>query len=381
MTKVDVFISYAGEDLHWAEWIAWQLEAAEITTRLQAWDFRPGSDFVHQMEQALQDAERLIAVLSPAYVASRFGESEWRPVFRRDPSGELGLLVPVRVADCDPPELLAARVYIDLVGLPQAEATDRLLAGLRRERSRRPRMAPRFPGAAGSAVPPVPPPFPGRGPAVSNMSPRNPHFTGRANLLDQLDHQLTAGGAVAVVAAHGLGGVGKTQLALEYAHSHADHFDLVWWVPAETRLLATATLAELASRLGLPTRAEQAEQASAALAELTRRDRWLLVFDNAEDPQALDGLWPTAGKGRILVTSRNPSWGAHGTRLAVDVLAQDEAVGFLHQRTGSRDQEAAWARRSASPGRNGKVGAVRSSAWIWDFSSTQSTTAPAGGSR
>ena len=103
MAEVDVFVSYAGEDRAWAEWIAWQLEAAGISTRLQAWDFQAGGDFVHQMEQALQDVERLVAVLSPAYVASEFGEAEWRPVFRRDPSGELGLLVPVRVAECDPP--------------------------------------------------------------------------------------------------------------------------------------------------------------------------------------------------------------------------------------------------------------------------------------
>jgi hypothetical protein len=83
LSKREFFISYAGEDQAWAEWIAWQLEAAGHSTQLQAWDFRPGSDFVHQMEQALTEAKRLLAVLSPAYKASAFGEAEWRPVFAR----------------------------------------------------------------------------------------------------------------------------------------------------------------------------------------------------------------------------------------------------------------------------------------------------------
>jgi hypothetical protein len=73
MAAVGFFISYTGADRRWAEWIAWQLEAAGFTTVLQAWDFRPGSDFVRQMNQAVEQAERTIAVLSPAYLASTFG--------------------------------------------------------------------------------------------------------------------------------------------------------------------------------------------------------------------------------------------------------------------------------------------------------------------
>jgi hypothetical protein len=72
-----------------------QLEAAGYSTVLQAWDFRPGSDFLHQMQQATTSAGRTIAVLSPAYFGSKFSEAEWRAAFVKDPTGELGLLVPV----------------------------------------------------------------------------------------------------------------------------------------------------------------------------------------------------------------------------------------------------------------------------------------------
>jgi TIR domain-containing protein len=96
---VDFFVSYTGADQAWAEWIAEQLEDAGYTALLQAWDFRPGSDFLHQMQQATSTAKRTVAVLSPAYFGSKFGEAEWRAAFAKDPTGELGLLVPVRVQD------------------------------------------------------------------------------------------------------------------------------------------------------------------------------------------------------------------------------------------------------------------------------------------
>jgi hypothetical protein len=126
----DVFISYTQVNRPWAEWIAVQLEQAGYSTVLQAWDFRPGSDFIHEMQQATSTAARTIAVLSPAYFASKFSEAEWRAAFAKDPTGEQRLLVPVRVQEFEPPGLLASLVYIDLVDTDEATARQRLLAGV-----------------------------------------------------------------------------------------------------------------------------------------------------------------------------------------------------------------------------------------------------------
>jgi hypothetical protein len=126
----DFFISYTGINRPWPEWIAVQLEAAGYTTVLQAWDFRPGSDFLHQMQQATTKAGRTIAVLSPAYFGSAFSEAEWRAAFHQDPTGEEGLLVPVRVQECAPPGLLASRLYVDLIDTDEATARQRLLTGV-----------------------------------------------------------------------------------------------------------------------------------------------------------------------------------------------------------------------------------------------------------
>src|ERR1700712_4441280 len=94
----DFFISYTGVNRAWAEWIAVELERAGYTTVLQAFDFPPGSDFVHEMQVAVLTAARTIAVFSPTYFeSSAMGEAEWRMVFADDPSGVRRRLVPVRV--------------------------------------------------------------------------------------------------------------------------------------------------------------------------------------------------------------------------------------------------------------------------------------------
>jgi TIR domain len=154
--SADFFISYNRADRTWAEWIAWQLEAAGYTTVLQAWDFVPGSNFVLEMDKGARQAKRTIAVLSPSYLAASFPQPEWGSALAGDPTGAERKLVPVRVAECDPPGLLGQIVRIDLVGLGEEQARERLLEGMR-ERLK-PSVAPAFPdaGDAGEASPAFP---------------------------------------------------------------------------------------------------------------------------------------------------------------------------------------------------------------------------------
>ncbi|WP_097276265.1 hypothetical protein [Streptomyces sp. TLI_55] len=102
--------------------------------------------------------------------------------------------------------------------------------------------------------------------------------------------------------------MGKTQLAIEYAYRFAGEYELVWWIAAEDAALIPDQLAALAARTGAaPAGTPVAEAVQLLLEELRTRSRWLLVFDNAEEPEALAGFLP-GGTGHVVITSRNPNW-------------------------------------------------------------------------
>ena len=340
---IDFFISYNSADRTWAEWIAWQLEEAGYTTVLQAWDFRPGSNFVLDMQRAATEAERTIAVLSPDYLSARFTQPEWAAAFAQDPTGEKGTLLPVRVRECDLKGLLPAIIYIDLVGLEEQEAKDTLLAGVSRERAK-PTAPPGFPVAAPRSVPERAR-FPGALPPTWNIPHlRNPNFTGRESLLAQLRTALTSGQPAALTQAiSGLGGVGKTQLAVEYAYRYAVEYDVVWWVRAEEPVTLASDYAGLAGPLDLPQKDEPDQRVvvEGVRLWLGQNAGWLLVFDNARGPAEVRGYLPQGATGHLLVTSRNPTWRGVASPLTVQVLERAESVDFLLKRTGQADALAA----------------------------------------
>jgi tetratricopeptide (TPR) repeat protein len=170
-----------------------------------------------------------------------------------------------------------------------------------------------------------------------NVPARNPNFTGRAELLDQLGERLTAGGAAAVLPAalHGMGGIGKTQMAIEYIYRHLGDYDIVWWIQAAQQAQIRAGLTELAQRLDLPGSAE-AHTAVSAVREALRigqpYQNWLLVFDSAESPETVLPFFPTNGSGQILVTSRNPDWADVARPLEVAVFKRAESIELLRRR-------------------------------------------------
>src|ERR1700712_4871324 len=96
---MDFFVSYTSVDQRWAEWIAWQLDAEGYQVVVQAWNFGAGRDWAHEMQRFTSPAGRLVAVLSPDSLRSEYVEAEWRPFYAKDPSGERGLLLPVRVRE------------------------------------------------------------------------------------------------------------------------------------------------------------------------------------------------------------------------------------------------------------------------------------------
>lgn len=142
----DFFVSYTKCDRTWAEWIAWVLEENGHSVIIQAWDFRPGGNFILDMQRAAAEAERTIIVLSEAYLKAMYTQTEWAAAFTQDPTSTRRQLLPIRVAPCEPSGMLAAIVYVDLVGKTETEAEQLLLKALQ-ERAK-PSRRPSFPQTA-----------------------------------------------------------------------------------------------------------------------------------------------------------------------------------------------------------------------------------------
>ena len=336
--RADFFISHAGADRAWAEWVAWQLTDAGYTVVLDSWDWPVGGNFVLAMSDALARCDRVLALLSAAYFErSRYTTEEWTAALVHGPGWEQGRLVPVRVAGVPAgmmPEVLRTLISCDLSGLDAPQARRELLAAV--QGPSRPDGEPVFPGTGmpgglrrlGGAGPRLP----GSVPRVWNLPARNPGFTGRDGLLVAVRDRLVAGERAVVQALQGMGGVGKTQLAVEYAYRFAGAYELGWWVDAEQAGLIGDQFAAVGAVLGCVQPGVSAEVVRAAvLGELRERGGWLLVFDNAETPADIRP-WLPGGGGHVLITSREWAWGEIAAPVEVDVLARAESVTLLQDR-------------------------------------------------
>jgi hypothetical protein len=204
------------------------------------------------------------------------------------------------------------------------------------------------------AVSPVAPPTPLRPTTAAtsrvNIPPRNPHFAGRESQLARIHESLASGNAAALTQAiSGLGGIGKTQLATEYAHRHEHEYDLVWWLHAEEAATLTADFAALGATLSPAASKMEAEYpetaAALALQWLGDNDRWLLIYDNAPDLATVQSRLPvrraSSQRSHILVTSRSPAWRMVASLIEVPVLSEQQSAMLLLHLTGRTDSGAA----------------------------------------
>jgi len=318
----DLVLCYVPENRMWADWITQLLEQHGVRT-IQ-YDVDSPSEGP-ETAQALAH-NRTLAILSPAFARSRQAMSFARQVADTDPSRSRGQLTAVYVSEMRQLEPFAGRPTVDLAGLGEHAAVESMLRALE--------LAGAEPGPDAPASGPR---FPGSVPRIWNVGPRNATFTGRNSVLENLRSQLTSKGSAVVlpVALHGLGGVGKTQVALEYAHRFRADYDLVWWINAEVPGFINESLADLAGRTGARVGESLPDAAREALEFLrlgrAPYQRWLLIYDNAREPADLRDYIPS-GPGHVLITSRNQSWSEVAEALEVDVFTRDESIEHLSKR-------------------------------------------------
>lgn len=308
----DVVISYAAVNRTWAEWISAQVEAAGLITRMHAIDYGSGQEAAEEMARILESAPRTVVVLSRDYAAAPQAAEVWG-------AANPARLLPIRVDGGKLPALFTGRLPVNL-GVEKSEA--RALE-LLREALELPIEAP---------TPQAAPRFPGTQPPIWKVRPRSGTFYGRSEALEDLRDRLSADLTVRrPQVLHGLGGMGKTQLAIEYAHRFAADYDVVWWISADEPGSVREGLGQLARAMDLPTANNLEENVASVLDRLRRGEphsRWLIVLDNAEDPEALQDLIP-GGTGHVLITSRNQDWIRYAPKMEIGVFTRPESLALL----------------------------------------------------
>ena len=128
---MDYFVAYHAADQEWAEWVGQRLQDAGYTVELQSYDYWARSSMILEMFAVSAIADATIALLSPEFLAENLDRPEWQAAYAQDPAGTQGILLPVRVRECDVEEALPGVRFVDLVGLGEEEAREALLEGIR----------------------------------------------------------------------------------------------------------------------------------------------------------------------------------------------------------------------------------------------------------
>jgi tetratricopeptide (TPR) repeat protein len=349
-SPVEIFYSYSHKDEVLRDELEKHLSILKRQGVIRGWYDRKisaGSEWAGEIDEHLESARIVLLLISSDFLASDYCyDKEMMRAMERHNSGE-AVIVPVILRDVDwsgAPFGKLQSLPTDVKAItswPNRDAAFKDVAvGIRKaiEKMR----------ADGTAAGPKLMPAaatPDCLPGICNLPHlRNPNFTGRDDLLKLLHDSLNPGKPAALTQAmHGLGGVGKTQTAVEYIYRHAAEYDLAWWIRAEEPAKLASDYAALAEPLKLRERSAQDQGiiVQAVRGSLAGCGRWLIVFDNATGPEEIRGYLPLGGTGHVLVTSRNPAFGGVAHPLKVEKMSADEAVEFLLKRTQQNDGAAA----------------------------------------
>ncbi|MFF4754783.1 FxSxx-COOH system tetratricopeptide repeat protein [Streptomyces sp. NPDC001270] len=317
-----VTIVFSGANRPWAAWIAQCLERHGHRITLQHWDPPHQVPLEDSLGDLLRSSVRVLLVLNDGFfeIGPR-PAGEWDAVLRGFVAAHSDRFAAVSLTNRALPPATAVLEPAGLWGLSEEEAEDRLLSRLGLERARTQRALTRYPETNCEVWGEVP--------------RRNPRFTGRDHLLTDIHQRLAdAERGAAACTLLGMSGVGKTQLAAEYAHRFNTAYDLVWWVNSDDRAGQRDRLGELAVKLGLPVGGEPEERIRAVRDALRRGHpyaNWLVVFDGWDDTEGVGALLPE-GSGHILVTSRNRTWGDHMDVVEIPAFLRAESTAYLMRR-------------------------------------------------
>jgi len=305
--KKDFFISYNKANKDWAEWIAWILEEANYQTIIQAWDFPAGCNFPIAIQNALLKCERVIAILSNEYLNALYTQPEWATAFRKDPTGEKSLLIPIRIDDCKPEGILGCIVYIDLFGKDGNQAQPIVLEKIKEivgHERLKPKTKPNAPKAGQIKLPK--PEFPG--PIIPFPKLRIgdiDELIGRKDTLDWLKKHLInkKTPSVALASLHGTGGMGKTFLAHVFVRKYQKKYRFLSIYLGDTSPFNAGS--QLLKQLNIDTSAiDSVGKLELHLNEFYSQESGIIIMDDVRSEEVAM-LMPQTTAWRVLITTRD----------------------------------------------------------------------------
>lgn len=341
-TLVEIFYSYAHKDEPYLERLHIHLSMLRREGFLTTWYDRQivaGTDWTQAIDTHLEQAAVILLLVSPDYLASDYCYAiEMQRALQRHDAG-VTRVIPLLLRPCDWSRAPFARLQcLPRGGLAitlwdnEDLAWSDVTAGIRKAIETHPLVY-----ASSSQV---------THPPLWNVPHRrNPVFTGREKILTDLAAALRTSQATALSqpqAISGLAGIGKTQIAVEYAYQYRHTYQCVIWTPADTYESLVSGYVAMASLLKLPEKETQDPQImiQAVKTWLQAHGSWLLILDNADDLALVGEFVPSVFGGHILLTTRAQSMGRIARRIEVDAMPQDVGALFLLRRVGLVAQNA-----------------------------------------
>src|SRR5450759_3801302 len=333
---VAVFLSYAHEDEPLRKELEKHLSLLQRQGLVSTWQDRritAGTNWAEALDEHLKSASIILLLVSSDFLASDYCYGvEMQCALDRDKASR-ARVIPIIVRPCDK----KGAPFAHLQALPtdakaittwnnQDAAWTDVAASIRRVIEELPLLSVKTPPAA---LPPV----------WNIPYPQNPLFTGRKELLTQLATTLQASQPTALSqpqAISGLGGIGKTQLALEYTYRYRQDYQAILWAQTDTRENLTSSYLTIATLLNVPEKNEQesARVIAAVKAWLQRNTGWFLILDNADDLMLARDFLPPSFGGHVLLTTRAQATGRVAHRLEIDILPTEQGALFLLRRAG-----------------------------------------------
>lgn len=344
MNQPTVFISYSHKDEDWKDRLITHLEVLQNERLLDLWDdrrIRPGESWQKAIETAMNKAIVAILLVSADFLTSAFILGKEVPLMLERRKNEGLCVFPVIARPCawkrvmwlsqmqvrpkDGEPLSSGDdyqidTYLSSIAEEVAEIMDKSLRSIGEKLL-----------------------IPGESEPIWRVPQRrNPNFTGRESVLSKLADDLNSGQpATWIQTISGLGGIGKTQIALEYAYRYRFRYDAVWWLRAEEEDTFAADYANFAKAADLPEKDAHDEQIiiDAVRSWLEQKRKWLFIFDNAREPEDILDYLPDESTGHVLITSRHQAWRKLGSSTNIDIWSRSESVDFLFKR--AKDKEGA----------------------------------------